>query len=216
MLIGVHSAETPNLGEMNEDGAKVCVLADDCNWGEQVPVELQGTVQVAPGVTLKQYIKESIDGVIRVLESEGLLPRGSYLDAAISELKKDDLVVIAYNPGGNPGTFWTLFQYYADMNIKVEVRGDCMSACTLIVGAIDKSRICFGPNGKLHFHQARTESLEITQDGPVSPETTQWMFDSYPSDIQNWIGNVENVPAEGFWTLHAQDLWKMGYQKCAD
>jgi hypothetical protein len=214
VLIGVRSAETPNLGEMDKDGAKVCVLADDCNWGEQVPLELTGTVQVAPGVTLKQFIKESIDDLIRVLEREGLIPFGSYLDAAISELKKDDLVVIAYNPGGNPGTFWTLFQYYADMNIQVEVRGDCMSACTLIVGAIDKSKLCFGPNGKLHFHQAALPSSDDNSVS-VSPETTQWLFDRYPSDIQNWIGNVENLPAEGFWTLHAQDLWKMGYHKCA-
>jgi hypothetical protein len=33
--IGVRSAETPNLGEMDEGGAKVCIIADDCTWGEQ-------------------------------------------------------------------------------------------------------------------------------------------------------------------------------------
>src|SRR5258708_3951415 len=215
VLIGVRSAETPNLGEMDEDGAKVCVLADDCNWGEQVPVELMGTVQVAPGVTLEQFLKQRIDIVIRELERDGLLPIGYGLDAAIRELKRDGLVVIDYDPGGNPGRFWTLFQYYAHMNTKVEVRGDCMSACTLIVGAIDKSKLCFGPNGKLHFHQGRSSSDDNSVS--VSPETiTQWMFDRYPSDIQNWIGNVENLPTEGFWTLHAQDLWKMGYHKCAD
>jgi hypothetical protein len=214
VLIGVRSAETPNLGEMDEDGAKVCVLADDCNWGEQVPVELMGTVEVAPGVTLEQLIKERIDAVIRDFERDGLLPRGSYLDAAIRELKRDGLVVIAYNPGGNPGTFWTLFQHYARMNTKVEVRGDCMSACTLIVGAIDKSKLCFGPNGKLHFHQGWSPSDDNSVS--VSPETTQWTFDRYPSDIQHWIGKAENLPAEGFSTLHAEDLWKMGYQKCAD
>jgi len=99
------------------------------------------------------------------------------------------------------------------MNSKVEVRGDCTSACTLIVGAIDKSKICFGPNGKLHFHQGRDTRWP---DNPVSPETTQWMFDRYPSDIQNWIGKAKNLPMEGFWTLRAEDLWKTGYQKCAD
>jgi hypothetical protein len=43
-----------------------------------------------------------------------------------------------------------------------------MSACTLIVGVINKSKICFGPNGKLHFHQARDARFP---NNPVSPET---------------------------------------------
>jgi hypothetical protein len=197
VLIGVRSAETPNLGEMDEDGAKVCIIADDCTWGEQIPDEFAGTIEIEPGVTLKQFRKDIQDIV----------------DAFNKEFKRDGLVVIDYDPGGELGTFWTLSRYYAHMNTKVEVRGDCMSACTLIVGAIDKSRICFGPNGKLHFHQARDPSLP---GDPVSPETTQLVFDSYPSDIQHWIGKAENLPAEGFWTLHAQDLWKMGYHKCAD
>jgi hypothetical protein len=196
VLIGVRSAETPNLGEMDEDGAKVCVIAGDCNWGDQIPDEHAGTIEIEPGVTLKQFGKDLQD----------------VIDVTIRELKRDGFVVINDNPGGNPYEHWELYQHYGRMNSKVEVRADCTSACTLIVGAIDKSNLCFGPNGKLRFHQARNTG----PSNPVWPETTQWMFDRYPSDIQNWIGNVENLPAEGYWTLHAQDLWKMGYHKCAD
>jgi hypothetical protein len=197
MLIGVRSAETPNLGEMDEDGAKVCIIADDCTWGEQIPDEFAGTIEVEPGVTLKQF-REDIDVLLRAIG----MPVNT---------ERNGVVIINDDPGGNPLMFWGVFQHYAHMNTKVEVRGDCMSACTLIVGAIDKSKLCFGPNGKLHFHQGRSSS-----DDSVSPETTQWTFDRYPSDIQNWIGKAKNLPMEGFWTLHAEDLWKTGYQKCAD
>jgi len=51
VLIAVRSAETPNLGEMDEDGAKVCIIADDCTWGEQIPDEFAGTIEIEPGVT---------------------------------------------------------------------------------------------------------------------------------------------------------------------
>ena len=197
VLIAVRSAETPNLGEMDEDGAKVCIIADDCTWGEQIPDEFAGTIEIEPGVTLKQFRKDIQD----------------VIDVTIRALKRDGFVVINDDPGGNPYDHWELYQHYGRMNSKVEVRGDCTSACTLIVGAIDKSKICFGPNGKLHFHQGRDTRWP---DNPVSPETTQWVFDRYPSDIQNWIGKAKNLPMEGFWTLHAEDLWKMGYQKCAD
>jgi len=162
----------------------------------EIPDEFAGTIEVEPGVTLKQLRKDIQD----------------VIDVTIRELKRDGFVVINDNPGGNPYEHWELYQHYGRMNSKVEVRGDCTSACTLIVGAIDKSKICFGPNGELHFHQGRDTRWP---DNPV-PEMTQWMFDRYPSDIQNWIGKAKNLPMEGFWTLHAEDLWKMGYQKCAD
>src|SRR5262249_12416972 len=208
VLIAVRSAETPNLGEMDEDGAKVCIIADDCTWGEQIPDEFAGTIEVEPGVTLKQLRKDIQDASEHSSKELAVFLGGRQCGI---EYKRDGLAVVNYDPGGNPQSFWILFQYYAGMNTKVEVRGDCISACTLIVGAVDKSKICFGPNGKLHFHQATR-----WPDNPVSPETTQWVFDRYPSDIQNWIGKAKDLPMEGFWTLHAEDLWKMGYQKCAD
>jgi hypothetical protein len=93
VLIGVRSAETPNLGEMDEDGAKVCVLADDCTWGEQVPEKFTGTVEIMPGVTLKQFQSD-----IQVI-----------LDALTKEFKKDGLAIIDYHPGGDLNSSWTLF-----------------------------------------------------------------------------------------------------------
>jgi hypothetical protein len=80
--------ETPNLGEMDKDGAKVCIIADDCTWGEQIPDEFAGTIEIKPGVTLKQFRKD-IQDIIDVV------------DVTIRELKRDGFVVINDNPGGN-------------------------------------------------------------------------------------------------------------------
>jgi hypothetical protein len=66
----------------------------------------------------------------------------------------------------------------------------------------------------LDFHQART----YYTDTHGSPKTTAWMIERYPADIRDWIavqGGQEKMPV-GYWTLSANELWKMGYRKCDD
>jgi hypothetical protein len=45
------------------------------------------------------------------------------------------------------------------------------------------------------------------------------MIARYPQDIQNWIaakGGITKMPnGNNFWTLNANELWAMGYRKCA-
>jgi hypothetical protein len=45
------------------------------------------------------------------------------------------------------------------------------------------------------------------------------MINSYPADIRGWIearGGVEKMSISEWWTLPAEELWKMGYRKCSD
>jgi hypothetical protein len=96
----------------------------------------------------------------------------------------------------------------------VEILGMCQSACTLVMAHVPKDRLCFGQDGYLNFHQARS-----SLDGSLAPETTKWMIRHYPDDIRNWIdrqGGVEMLPTHTYWTLRASELWKMGYSKCVD
>jgi len=98
----------------------------------------------------------------------------------------------------------------------VEIRGKCLSACTLIIALIPRERFCFGETAWLGFHQA------MLPNGVVSKETTQTtelMFDSYPPDIRRWLserGGTKKMPDSsiGFWARSASELWKMGYRKC--
>ena len=80
---------------------------------------------------------------------------------------------------------------------------------------VPKNRICFGEKAYLNFHMAR-----FSADGLPSYETTQWMIDSYPTDIQMWLeakGGLAKMPSyNGYWTLTARELWKMGYRKCGN
>jgi hypothetical protein len=52
-------------------------------------------------------------------------------------------------------------------------------------------------------------------------EYTRWVFGWYPADIKAWINNRGGPkkmppPFQGYWTLPASELFKMGYRKCPD
>jgi hypothetical protein len=44
------------------------------------------------------------------------------------------------------------------------------------------------------------------------------MVSHYPQNILMWIknrGGAEKMTIENFWMLYADELWEMGYRKCA-
>jgi hypothetical protein len=76
-----------------------------------------------------------------------------------------------------------------------------------------KNRLCFAEGSTLGFHWART-----VDNGPLSPDGTQWLLDHYPADIRAWLdaqGGIEKLPQVGFWVMPAFVLWGMGYRRCA-
>jgi hypothetical protein len=120
-------------------------------------------------------------------------------------------VVIKNEEGGQVDAHWTRFRQYRIDNADVEVLGGCHSACTLIVGAIEREKLCFGPNAKLGFHAVRDASGTRSLDG------TKRMFEKYPAQIQHWLnaqGGVNEMTVEKYWFLSASELWAMGYRKC--
>jgi hypothetical protein len=113
----------------------------------------------------------------------------------------------------------------AGKDTEVEILGECVSACTLVVSYIPKNRLCFGPYASLKFHMAHQP------DGTPSRSVTQWMIDLYPDDIRNWItanGGIDKMPSGSteiigaitgitmprFWVMPARQLWDMGYRRC--
>jgi hypothetical protein len=126
---------------------------------------------------------------------------------------KPRITVIDKEYGGAIDQHWRRFTLLAFAGDMIEIRGACESACTTIMGAIVKDRICFGKDGYLAFHHARDRAEQVV----VS--STQWMIDRMPSDIQGWItakGGIEKLPVKGYWYLPANELWQMGYRRCVD
>jgi hypothetical protein len=123
--------------------------------------------------------------------------------------------VLYDEPGGIFTEHW---QRWHTLNLSghdVEIRGSCVSACTMILAHISKDRLCFGESASLQFHASRRERDSTEPDIPF----TRWMLTQYPRDIRNWLsmrGGAEKMTVAELWRLSAEELWAMGYHKCAE
>ena len=124
--------------------------------------------------------------------------------------------VLYSEQGGSVAEHWQRWLKLAGSGNEVEIRGACVSACTLIMAHIPSDRLCFGENASLQFHPSRDPK---TGEPDVSNAlgSTQWMINQYPQDIRLWIknkGGWEKMALGQMWTLDASELWRMGYRKC--
>jgi hypothetical protein len=123
--------------------------------------------------------------------------------------------VLQNEPGGYIAIYRHRFETLAASGDSVEIRGKCLSACTLVLAYIPKERLCFHETAWLGFHHAALSNGAVNES---TMRETQAMFDSYPQDIRTWLqqrGSIEKMPGGvGFWAISSSELWKMGYRKC--
>ncbi len=139
----------------------------------------------------------------------------------VLQTPRPNTIVITSDYGGVVSEYWERWKTVAISGDEVEIRGKCYSACTLVIAAVPKDRICFSRYATLGFHLAAQDRAVMPDGrGPPGMEATQWMLDQYPKDIRNWIeirGGLKKLPYHyDVWTLSAPDLWEMGYRRCAE
>jgi hypothetical protein len=145
-----------------------------------------------------QYDKSAIDGL------EPVWPEPPQL--------RNPKTVLYNEPGGSLDEHLKRWRALAQSNDDVEIRGRCPSACTMILAYVPHNRLCFGEAASLQFHMTRN-----AETGEPSISITQWMINQYPQDIRKWIiskGGVAKMTILQMWTLEAEELWQMGYQRC--
>lgn len=87
--------------------------------------------------------------------------------------------------GGRIGTYMRRFRALRDSGEKVIVDGDCVSACTLLLGYIPRDRICVTPRARFGFHRAwKPGFLGIHTYNEAG---TAILYSRYPADIRNWL-----------------------------
>ena len=57
------------------------------------------------------------------------------------------------------------FEGYFRAGTKVELRGPCYSACTLLLGYMEKANLCIAPGAFMAFHAVRGEKYPIFMVG---------------------------------------------------
>jgi hypothetical protein len=92
---------------------------------------------------------------------------------------------IAEDRGGQIGHYLQAFAMLRTSGESVVIDGDCLSACTLVLGLIPREHICATPRARFGFHAAWMPDV----DGrPVtSPLGTQALWNIYPPSVRHWI-----------------------------
>jgi hypothetical protein len=95
-------------------------------------------------------------------------------------------VRITSDPGGEIGAYLQRFESLRLSGQNVVIDGTCLSACTLVLGAIPRDHICVTSRARLGFHTAwRPDELGRPV---VSRDGTDVLMTNYPPQIRNWIG----------------------------
>jgi hypothetical protein len=91
---------------------------------------------------------------------------------------------IADDPGGQLGPYLQKLDALRSSGERVRIDGRCLSACTMVLGAIPRDHICVTPRAQLGFHAAwRPEAgRQVT-----SPEGTELLMSNYPQQVREWI-----------------------------
>ncbi len=98
--------------------------------------------------------------------------------AGPSATSKQPTVHVIHRDGG--GVLFHYIEKYYVWNTngdRVRVAGECYSACTLVLGALDNRRICAARGAQFGFHSA-SNSGEFTQGG------TEFMWSFYSGQVR--------------------------------
>jgi hypothetical protein len=114
--------------------------------------------------------------------------RGLVLGAAVLALSVTSASAtmrIAEDRGGQIGHYLQAFTTVRSSGESVVVDGNCLSACTLVLGLVPRERICATQRARFGFHAAWMPD----PDGrPVtSPLGTQALWSIYPASVRRWI-----------------------------
>lgn len=127
---------------------------------------------------------------------------------------KDGKVVITFDRGGYIDAFVAKWKYIAQKGYKVEVRGPCVSACTLLLGIVPPENVCWADGARFGFHAASVGSW----DGKkwvfrVDPTYTVKMdFQFYPRWVARWV--ADNVPLTNDVVFMGPEVFGSHYRRC--
>ena len=116
------------------------------------------------------------------------------------------------SPGGEVGSFIKLFDMMRDTGERVIIDGPCYSACTLVLSAIPKERICVTRRAVLGFHGALLEDRQGNIER-APPSLNAAVAEVYPEPVQDWIARHGGLKRKML-TLRGAELYRY-YPRCS-
>ena len=107
------------------------------------------------------------------------------LAAALTTSPASATIRIAGDGGGQIGAYLQRHEAMRQSGERVVIDGPCLSACTMVLGAIPRNRICVTSRAVLGFHAA----YDLDQNGMqvTSRGGTALLMNHYPQHVRSWI-----------------------------
>jgi hypothetical protein len=91
---------------------------------------------------------------------------------------------IHYDGGGQIGSYLSKYSAVRMSGQRVVIDGTCASACTMLLSAVPRNRICVTRNAVLAFHSAWNLTLTGVH---ASRPGTLYLWAHYPDSVRHWI-----------------------------
>ena len=139
--------------------------------------------------------------------------RGLMLCAALSLVVIGSAVAevrIRSSPGGVAESCLNFFAQVRKSAQKVVIDGPCLSACTLVLSTVPRSRICVTERAVLGFHAPTL----VHRSGRISHprDATRAVTASYPSEVRAWLRRKGGLK-QNFIYLRGRELTAI-YRRC--
>jgi len=119
-------------------------------------------------------------------------------------------VRITGDGGGQLGAYLQRHEAMRQSGERVVIDGPCLSACTMVLGAIPRNRICVTSRAVLGFHAAF--HLDPAGGQVTSRGGTLLLMSQYPQQVRKWIARRGGLSREMMF-LSGRDLASM-YASC--
>ncbi len=103
-------------------------------------------------------------------------------------------VVLSGDPGGKMEDYIARFQQVRASGENVVIDGNCMSACTMVLGLVPRGRVCATENAVLGFHAAWM--YDRSGNRVASPSGTRDLMRTYPASVRAWIARNGGLKPE--------------------
>jgi hypothetical protein len=92
---------------------------------------------------------------------------------------------IVNDQGGQLNNYVQAFAKIRSSGERLVIDGDCLSACTVVLGLLPSNQICVTHRARFGFHLPLT--LNSAGHYVVSTKATQALWNMYPASVQHWI-----------------------------
>lgn len=105
--------------------------------------------------------------------------------AVLTATSASATVVLSGDSGGKMEDYAARFRQLRASGETVVIDGDCLSACTMVLGMVPRNRVCATENAVLGFHAAWMYDKSGTR--VASPSGTRDLMKAYPASVRAWI-----------------------------